>query len=125
MDDSRPIEEQLRELRLRADEDFLQPDGVREAGRHQLDLRELGLRVSVTRSRYPNRPDGIDQYAVTMSRPELDRPPGNQEVEMVLSSAFEAAAGMAVERSGGSSRIRMFRVPATVPGNDQSVSATS
>jgi hypothetical protein len=125
MDDSRPIEEQLRELRLRADEDFLEPDGVREAGRHQLDLPELGLRVSVTRSRYPNRPDGIDQYAVTMSRPELDRPPGNQEVEMVLSSAFGAAAGMAVERSGGSSRIRMFRVPAIVPGDGQSVSATS
>jgi hypothetical protein len=112
MDDPRPIEEQLRDLRRRADEDFLHPDGMREAGRHQLDVPELGLRVSVTRSRYPNRPDGIDQYAVTLSRPELDRPPGNQEVEMVLVLAFGAAAAKAVERSGGSSRIRMFRVPA-------------
>ena len=115
MDDPRPIEEQLRDLRRRADEDFLHPDGMREAGRHQLDVPELGLRVSVTRSRYPNRPDGIDQYAVTLSRPELDRPPGNQEVEMVLVLAFGAAAAKAVERSGGSSRIRMFRVPAGVP----------
>lgn len=115
MDDPRPIAEQLQDLRRRADEDFLHPDGMREAGRHQLTLPELGLRVSVTRSRYPNRPDGIDQYAVTLSRPELDRPPGNQEVEMVLVPAFGAAAARAVERSGGSSRIRMFRVPAGVP----------
>ena len=85
-----------------------------EPGRHQLDLRELGLRVSVTRSRYPNRPDGVDQYAVTLSRPELDRPPGNQEVGIVLSSAFGDASTQAVERSGGASRIRMFRVPAGV-----------
>lgn len=112
MDDSRPIEEQLIDLRRRADEDFLHPDAVREAGRHQLDLRDVGLRVSVTRSRYPNRPDGVDQYAVTLSRPELDRPPGNQEVAMVLSSAFGDASNQAVERSDGSARIRMFRVPA-------------
>jgi hypothetical protein len=112
MDDSRPIEEQLLDLRRRADDDFLHPDGIREAGRHQLDLRELGLRVSVTRSRYPNRPDGVDQYAVTMSRPEMDRPPGNQEVVMVLASAFGDASTQAVERAGGASRIRMFRVPA-------------
>ena len=87
---------------------------ARQAGTSS-DLPELGLRVSVTRCRYPNRPDGIDQYAVTLSRPELDRPPGNQEVEMVLVPAFGAAAARAVERSGGSSRIRMFRVPAGVP----------
>jgi hypothetical protein len=55
---------------------------------------------------------GIDQYAVTLSRPELDRPPGNQEVGIVLSSAFGDASTQAVERSGGASRIRMFRVPA-------------
>ncbi len=115
MDDSRPIEEQLVDLRRRADQDFLHPDALREAGRHQLDLRELGLRVSVTRSRYPNRPDGVDQYAVTLSRPDLDRPPGNQEVGIVLSSAFGDASTQAVERSGGASRIRMFRVPAGVP----------
>jgi hypothetical protein len=112
MDDSRPIEEQLVDLRRRADEDFLHPDGMREPGRHQLDLRELGLRVSVTRSRYPNRPDGVDQYAVTMSRPDLDRPPGNQEVVLVLASAFGDASTRAVERSTGAARIRMFRVPA-------------
>jgi hypothetical protein len=115
MTDSRPIEALLTDLRRRADEDFLHPDTVREPGRHQLDLGELGLRVSVTRSRYPNRPDGVDQYAVTMSRPALDRPPGNQEVAMVLSSAFGGASSQAVERSGGSSRIRMFRVPAGNP----------
>ncbi len=112
MDDPRTIEEQLVDLRHRADEDFLHPDGVREPGRHQLDLRELGLRVSVTRSRYPNRPDGVDQYAVTMSRPNLDRRPGEQEVVMVLSSAFGDASTKAVERSAGAARIRMFRVPA-------------
>lgn len=114
MDDSRPIEEQLVDLRRRADDDYLHPDVLRTPGRHQLDLRELGLRVSVTRSRYPNRPDGVDQYAVTLSRPELDRPPGNQEVGIVLSSAFGDASTQAVERSGGASRIRMFRVPAGV-----------
>ncbi len=31
---------------------------------------------------------------------------------MVLSSAFGDASNQAVERSGGSARIRMFRVPA-------------
>ena len=112
MDDSRPIEEQLVDLRRRADDDFSNPDALREPGRHQLDLRELGLRVSVTRSRYPNRPDGVDQYAVTLSRPELDRAPGNDEVVIVLSSAFGEASTLAVERSGSASRIRMFRVPA-------------
>lgn len=113
MDDSRPIEEQLVDLRRRADEDFLHPDTLREPGRHQLDLSELGLRVSVTRSRYPNRPDGVDQYAVTMSRPKLDRRPADEEVTMVLLSAFGEASRSAVERSQGGSRIRMFRVPAT------------
>jgi hypothetical protein len=113
MDRSAPIEDQLLALRQRADEDFLHPDELREAGRHQLDLPELGLRVSITRSRYPNRPDGVDQYAVTLSRPDLGRPPGVQEVAMVLTSAFGIASEQAVERSGGASRIRMFRVPAT------------
>src|SRR5580704_19654034 len=101
MEDSRPIEEQLQDLRGRADDDFLHPDAAREAGRHQLDLPELGLRVSVTRSRYPNRPDGVDQYAVTLSRPSLDRPPGNDELGLVLTSAFGDAAAQAVERSTG------------------------
>ena len=116
MDDSRTIEAQLLDLRGRADQDFLNPDVLREPGRHQLDLPELGLRVSVTRSRYPNRSDGIDQYAATISRPDLARPPSAEEVSMVLSSAFGNAASQAVERSGGAARVRMFRVPAQ-PGS--------
>jgi hypothetical protein len=112
MADSRTIEEQLGDLRRRADDDFLHPEALREPGRHQLDLPELGLRVSVTRSRYPNRPDGVDQYAVTLSRPNLDRAPGNDEVVMVLGFAFGDAATQAVERSTGASKVRMFRVPA-------------
>ena len=112
MGDSRTIEDQLRDLRRRADDDFLHPEALREPGRHQLDLPELGLRVSVTRSRYPNRPDGIDQYAVTLSRPNLDRRLGDDEVVTVLASAFGDASELAVERSAGASRVRMFRVPA-------------
>jgi hypothetical protein len=119
MADSRTIEEQLRDLRRRADDDFLHPETLREPGRHQLDLPELGLRVSVTRSRYPNRADGVDQYAVTLSRPSLDRPPGNDELVMVLASAFGDAAAQAVERSTGASKVRMFRVPAQ-PGSGAS-----
>src|SRR6202045_5187349 len=98
MGDSRSIEEQLLDLRLRADEDFLHPDGMREAGRHQLDLPELGLRVSVTRSRYPNRPDGVDQYAVTVSRPAMGKPPPEAEGRILLTTAFGDAATEAVER---------------------------
>ena len=118
MADSRTIEAQLLDLRGRADHDFLNPDLQREPGRHQLDLPELGLRVSVTRSRYPNRSDGVDQYAVTLSRPDLARPPTAEEVSMVLSSAFGDAASQAVERSGGASRVRMFRVPAQPGGSN-------
>ena len=112
MDGPQTLEAQLQDLRHRADEDFLHPETVREPGRHQLDLPELGLRVSVTRSRYPNRPDGVDQYAVTMSRPDLDRRPGEDEVVMVLASAFGDASRQAVERSAVTARVRMFRVPA-------------
>jgi hypothetical protein len=112
MGDSRTIEDQLRDLRRRADDDFLHPEALREPGRHQLDLPELGLRVSVTRSRYPNRPDGVDQYAVTLSRPNLDRRLGDDEVVTVLAAAFGDASEQAVERSAGASRVRMFRVPA-------------
>jgi hypothetical protein len=117
MDDSRPIEARLLDLRQRADDDFLHPDALREPGRHQLDLPELGLRVSVTRSRYPNRPDGVDQYAVTISRPDLVRPPSADDVGMVLASTFGDAATLAVERSTGASRVRMFRVPAQAEGS--------
>jgi hypothetical protein len=120
MDPSATIEEQLVGLRNRADEDYFHPDALREPGRHQLDLPELGLRVSVTRSRYPNRPDGVDQYAVTLSRPDLDRRPGEDEVVMVLASAFGDASTMAVERSATSARVRMFRVPAQPGGSTSS-----
>src|ERR1700693_6591333 len=87
MGGSRTIEDLLRDLRRRADEDFLHPEALREPGRHQLELPELGLRVSVTRSRYPNRPDGIDQYAVTVSRPAMDKPPPEAEVRILLRTA--------------------------------------
>jgi hypothetical protein len=103
----------LHELRARADEDFRTPAADRPAGRHQVDLPELGLRVSVTRSLYPNRADGIDQYAVTISRATLDAPPTETEVGLVLSTAFGDPASEAVERSSRGSRVRMFRVPAT------------
>ena len=107
----------LRELRRRADEDYVTP-GVRdpEPGRHQTDLAELGLRVSVTRSRYPNRADGVDQYAVTMSRTALDRAPDATDIRLVMHAAFGDDAALAVERSAAGSRVRLFRVPA---GRDQ------
>ncbi len=111
---------QLRGLRQRADEDFASPPGVKLPGRHQIDVAELGLRVAMTRSRYPNRDDGVDQYAVTLSRPNLDRPPGNDEVVLVLASAFGDAATQAVERSTGASKVRMFRVPAQSGSGDSS-----
>ena len=101
----------LRGLRERADEDFAKPSVDREPGRHQSDLAELGLRVSVTRSRYPNRPDGVDQYAVTLSRTSLDRPPDATDVRLVLQTAFGEAGLRAVERSPAGSRVRLFRVP--------------
>lgn len=103
---------ELRGLRSRADEDFVNPPHDRESGRHQSDLTELGLRVSVTRSRYPNRSDGVDQYAVTLSRTALDRAPDATDVRMVLDAAFGAAASVAVERSTPGSKVRLFRVPA-------------
>src|SRR3984893_14389563 len=114
---SRPedLATKLRQLRARADEDFDRPVLDRPPGRHQVDILELGLRVSVTRSRYPNRPDGVDQYAVTLSRPDLDRRPGEQEVGLLLSSAFGCGPPRAVERAAGAARIRMFRVPADDP----------
>lgn len=106
-----PIEAQLRDLRERADEDFRRPDVDRQPGRHQLDLRELGLRLSITRSRYPNRPDGVDQYAVTVSRQALDRRPDEMETQTVLTTTFGETAARAIERSARGSLVRMFRVP--------------
>ena len=103
---------QLRELRSRADEDFDSPPGVKLPGRHQVDLAELGLRVAMTRSRYPNRDDGVDQYAVTLTRSRMDQRPADAEVSIVLEAAFGASARDAVERTGGGPLVRMFRVPA-------------
>ncbi|MHB8717386.1 MAG: hypothetical protein ACYDAC_00630 [Candidatus Dormibacteria bacterium] len=100
----------LAALVARADEDFLGA-AAHGAGRHQVDLPEIGLRVSVTRSRYPNRPDGVDQYAVTLTRTRLDTPPADAEVRLVLSAAFASAAPHAVERSGPGALVRMFRLP--------------
>jgi hypothetical protein len=102
----------LRRLRQRADEDYLNPPGTRVSGRHQVDIAELGLRVAVTRSRYPNRPDGVEQYAVTVTRSRLDQAPVDSEVRIVLEGAFGDAAAEAVERTGGGPLVRMFRVPA-------------
>ena len=106
------IETQLRGLRRRADEDHGNPLSAREAGRHQADLADLGLRVAITRSRYPNRDDGVDQYAITLSRVRLDGPPADAEVALVLEAAFGAAAAEAVERTAGGPVVRLFRVPA-------------
>ncbi len=102
---------QLRRLRRHADEDFTNPSVARVPGRHQADIPELGLRVAMTRSRYPNRDDGVDQYAVTVTRAHLDQPPADTEIRAVLEAAFGGAAADAVERSGGGALVRMFRVP--------------
>lgn len=101
----------LAELRQRADEDFLHPTIEKSSGRHQVDLVELALRVSITRARYPNRDDGEDSYAVTLSRIALDHAPDDPETHEVLQLTFGATA--AVERRGGGQLVRMFRVPAT------------
>ena len=106
--------DQLQALRHRADEDYLHPAAERPPGRHQLDLAELGLRVAVTRARYPNRTDGVDQYAVTISRVQLDRPAAEDDVRTVLTLTFGATATQARERTTAVSLVRMFRVPAEV-----------
>ena len=103
---------QLLGLRERADQDFLSPAGLKVPGRHQADLVELGVRVAITRSRYPNRDDGVDQYAVTLTRSSLDLPVADAEARLVLEAAFGEAASEAVERTAGGRLVRMFRVPA-------------
>jgi hypothetical protein len=120
MSDAQPVGTAavLHRLRQRADEDFESPPGVKLPGRHQVDLAELGVRVAVTRSRYPNRDDGVDQYAVTLTRLRLDQPPADSEVSVVLEGAFGTAARDAVERVGGGPLVRMFRVPAA-PAQDR------
>ncbi len=104
----------MRNLRQRADDDFTQPHAVREVGRHSVDVEELGLRVSLTRARYPNRADGVDQYAVTITRRALDHAPADPEIAAVLVAAFgSTAADLAVERRAGP-LVKMFRVPTAV-----------
>ena len=108
------LEQQIVALRERADEDFLQPAVTREAGRHRLDISELGLRVSLTRSLYRHQSAGLvgetDMYAVTITRPALDHRAADPEVSAVLSAAFGSTATQAVERPSGP-LVRMFRVP--------------
>ena len=71
----------------------------------------MGLRVSLTRARYPNLPGGQEQYAVTVSRLDLDRRPTDSEGLAVLELAFGAMlADRAVERGGGP-LVRLYRVP--------------
>jgi len=109
----------LRELRQRADEDFLEPPVERESGRHQVDLPDLDLRVSLTRGRYPNRPDGQDTYVLTVSRPQLDHAPEEAQTRRVLHALFGEGAEHIEERQAGGPVVRMFRAPAdSVPPND-------
>jgi hypothetical protein len=109
---SDPLRIRLAELRKRADADFLQPSQNRPPGRHQIDISELGLRVAMTRARYPNRAGGVEMYAVTLSRLALDHAPAEPEVRAILEAAFGAGAAEALERSGGGPLVRMFRLPA-------------
>jgi hypothetical protein len=106
----------LHELRQRADEDFLDPPAERESGRHQLDLPDLGLRVSLTRSRYPNTPDGEDSYAVTISRLEVGEEPEEAQSRRVLHALFGEAAEAIEERRTGGPAVRMYRVPLSLFG---------
>jgi hypothetical protein len=105
------LEVRMAELRKRADQDFLAPSPLRGPGRHQIDVTELGLRVAMTRSRYPNQASGVEMYAVTLSRLALDHAPAEPEVRAILEAAFGEGAAEAVERGGGP-LVRMFRLPA-------------
>jgi hypothetical protein len=109
----------LRELRQRADEDFLDPPAEHESGRHQVDLPDMELRVSLTRSRYPNTADGRDTYALTISRLQLDHPPEEAQTRRIIYALFGDAAERVEERHAGGPVVRMFRAPAdAVPPND-------
>jgi hypothetical protein len=107
-----PMAQRLAALRRRADEDFVSPADEPVRGRHQVDIAELGMRVSLTRSRYPNGPTGVDQYAVTISRQDLDHPPAQPEVEAILEAAFGGEQARAAQERPSGSLVRMFRVPA-------------
>src|SRR5260370_40896863 len=101
----------LHELRQRADEDFLHPPVEHESGRHQVDLPDLELRVSLTRGRYPNRPDGTDTYVLTASRLQLDHPPEEAQTRRVLHGLFGEDAEHIEERQAGGPVARIFRAP--------------
>jgi hypothetical protein len=102
----------LHELRQRADEDFLDPSAAeRESGRHQVDLPELELRVSLTRSRYPNTPEGEDCYAVTVSRIAMDHEPEEGQARRVLYALFGDSSLDVEERRAGGPVVRMYRIP--------------
>ncbi len=101
----------LHELRQRADDDFLAPPEEHESGRHQVDLPELELRVSLTRSRYPDTPDGEDCYAVTISRIAMDHQPEEAQSRRVLHALFGESSGGVEERRAGGPVVRMYRVP--------------
>lgn len=106
--------DQLRGLRQRADQDFLNPadpPAGRGGGRHHADLAELGLRVACTRARYPNRPDGSDLYVVTVSRLGLNGQPQAAEAHQVLAILFGRGAARVEERPGGP-LIRSYRLAA-------------
>ena len=102
----------LHELRQRADEDFLHPPVEHESGRHQVDLPDLELRVSLTRGRYPNTAEGRDTYVLTVSRLQLDHPPEEAQTRRVLHALFGEAAESIEERQAGGPVVRMFRAPA-------------
>lgn len=105
------VDSVLHELRQRADEDFLAPPAEHEGGRHQVDLPEMELRVSLTRSRYPNTPDGEDCYAVTISRLPMDHEPEEAQCRRVLFALFGESSGNVEERRAGGPVVRMYRVP--------------
>jgi len=111
--------ELLSELRARADEDFSQPGHPRAAGRHQVELIELGLRVACTRSRYPKGDGEEDLYAVTVSRLRLDGRPSESEISAVLGDLFGATAAAAAQPRPAGELVSMFRIPfRNVSGED-------
>ncbi|MGC8461402.1 MAG: hypothetical protein ACP5OR_06130 [Candidatus Dormibacteria bacterium] len=105
------VQETLVSLRRRADEDFLGDLGFHGTGRHTAELGLLGVKVTLTRARYPNRPNGMDMYAITISRIALDHRPGDPETFEVLGGLFGDEVERAEERNGGP-LVRMFRLPA-------------
>jgi hypothetical protein len=109
--DGLSVDSVLHELRQRADEDFLDAAAEHESGRHQVDLPDLELRVSLTRSRYPNTPDGEDCYALTVSRLAMDHEPEEAQARRVLHALFGEAAEQVEERRAGGPVVRMYRVP--------------